>query len=99
MNTATFHTHTGTYRIDTVIIAFYCYFCTLTWLSYNFLDRDQAILDFRNFNFQKFFQERGMCSAQDDYRSIAAHFYFLYYCTQWLSFTEKVAGNLLRFRQ
>ena len=34
----TFHTYASPYRIYTVIITFYSYFCTLARLTYYFLD-------------------------------------------------------------
>src|SRR5690606_18521642 len=99
VNSATFHTYTSAHRVYSVIVAFHCYFCALTWFPNNFLNSDKTILDFRNFDFQQFFQERRVGSTQDDNWSITTHLHSFNHCTYRFTLSKEIARDLFRFWQ
>lgn len=56
-NTRTFYAYAGSYRINSLVIALYGYFCPLAGNTDNFLDCNQPIIDFRHFLLEKFLEE------------------------------------------
>src|SRR5690606_12432558 len=69
------------------------------WFPNNFLNSDKTILDFRNFDFQQFFQERRVGSTQDDNWSITTHLHSFNHCTYRFTLSKEIARDLFRFWQ
>ena len=59
MDTATLHTHAGTYRVDTVIVALNGNLGTLAGDAGNLLDGNQTIINFGYFHLEQALQENG----------------------------------------
>jgi hypothetical protein len=57
MDAGAFHTYACAYRIDTVVIGFDGYFGPFAGYADDLLDRDQSVIDFRDFRFEEPFQE------------------------------------------
>ena len=59
MNTESFHPHTCTYRIDTVVVSLYRYLGPFTGDAGDPFDGDQTVGDLRYLLFEQTFEEDG----------------------------------------
>ena len=77
MDTCTFHTYAGTYRIHAVIKGLYSYFRTLTRETGDVLDSDETFLDLRDLLLKETLQEQRSGTAEYDLgiRVLVIHLY------------------------
>ena len=64
VDTRSFHTHAGTYGVDTVIVRFNSYFGTLARFADDFFDGDQAVEYLGNFQLEQALQIRQSTVSQ-----------------------------------
>ena len=97
MNARSFDAYTCSYGIDSVIIAFDCYFSTFTGYAGHSADVDESVLNFRNFDFEKATQEV-FVGATYSYFGIVVFIVDIGDNGSYrLSLAEKVAWNRLAF--
>ena len=99
MNTATLHTYTGTYRVNTVVVWLNGNLGAFTRDTGNLLDGNQSIIDFGHFHFEQTLQEYRRRTRKDDLRVVILVVHTGYNGTCRFSFTIKIARNLFRLRQ
>ena len=99
MDTATLHTHAGTYRVDTVIVALDGNLGTLAGDAGNLLDGNQSVIDFGYFHLEQTLQEDGRRTAQDNLRIIILVVHTCHYGAGSLALAVEVTRYLFGLGQ
>ena len=95
MYSASFHSHTRTYRINSVIVRFDCNLCPFSRLTNGIANCNQAVVNLRNFLFKQLFQKDWRHSRQNDVWYSVFHLDLEDHCFNCITFAEKVSRDLL----
>ena len=99
MHTASLYTYTGSYGIDTVVVALDSHLGTLTRHAGNAANGDQTILNLRNLGLQHALQEQRTGTRKNDAGIVVLVLYLLDDSTNGLTLVIVVGRNLLCLRQ
>ena len=95
MDSGPLHSHTGPYRIDSLVITDYGYFCPLSWLANDFFDFHDSFVDFGDFKFKQPLHEQRVSTTDYDLWitcSVSPH--FLDHGSNHVAFSIPVSVNL-----
>ncbi len=95
--TRTLDTHTGAYRIDTVVVALHGNLGTLSRDTGYGADIDQAVVYFGNLKLEKTDEEQVVGAADCNLGIVVLVVYIRYHGADSLALTEEVAGNRFAF--
>ena len=93
MDTRAFHTHTGTYRVDTVVVRFYGNLGTLARYAGHGANVDEAVVDFGYFELEQAAQELLVGTAYGNLGVVVLVVDIGNYSAYGFAFAEEIAGN------
>ena len=99
MYTATLHTYTSAYWIDTLVVALNSHLSAITWHTSHLLNGNQTIIDLRHLSLEQTLQEDRTGTREDDTRVVVLILYLLYDGTNSLTLVVVIRGNLLLLGQ
>ena len=93
------HADAGAYRVDAVVVGFYGDFGAFAGDADDLLDRDQAVVNFRDLHLEKPFEEFRGGTRQNDVGVVVLHLHFRNDRLDAVALAEEIVRDLFRFRQ